>query len=49
LMLITGMWYTKPEAVRRFSVWFCGVGIGQIFGGFTSWVFQHFKGGSIEG
>ncbi|KIM92208.1 hypothetical protein PILCRDRAFT_301 [Piloderma croceum F 1598] len=49
LMLITGMWYTKPEAVRRFIVWFCGVGIGQIFGGLTSWGFQHFKGESIEG
>jgi len=35
------MWYTKPEAVRRFTVWFCGLGLGQIFGGLTSWVTQN--------
>ena len=35
---VVGMWYTKPEAVRRFHIWFCGLGPGQILGGLISWV-----------
>ncbi|KAJ7291437.1 major facilitator superfamily domain-containing protein [Mycena rebaudengoi] len=26
LMLITGMWYTKSEAIIRFAIWYCGLG-----------------------
>jgi hypothetical protein len=37
---VPGMWYTKPEAIRRFLMWFCGVGLGQILGGLISWVTQ---------
>jgi hypothetical protein len=36
----TGIWYTKPEGVRRFTWWFCGTGLGQIMGGLVSWVTQ---------
>lgn len=32
------MWYTKSEAVPRFSIWYCGLGLGQILGGVVSWV-----------
>lgn len=49
LMLITGMWYTKPEAIRRFLMWFCGVGLGQILGGLISWGFQQVTGEHIAG
>jgi len=34
------MWYTKPEAARRFCLWFCGIGLGQIVAGLISWVPQ---------
>jgi MFS family permease len=34
------MWYTKPEGVRRFTIWACGTGLGQIIGGLVSWVKQ---------
>jgi hypothetical protein len=36
----TGIWYTKPEGVRRFTFWYCGTGLGQIMGGLVSWVTQ---------
>ncbi|KIM79876.1 hypothetical protein PILCRDRAFT_10049, partial [Piloderma croceum F 1598] len=45
LMLITGMWYTKPEGVGRFTIWFCGAGLGQIIGGLISWGFQQADAG----
>lgn len=32
------MWYTQREAVHRFSAWFCGLGVAQIFGGLVSFV-----------
>lgn len=32
------MWYTKAEAVRRFSIWYGSVGLAQIIGGVISWV-----------
>lgn len=35
-----GMWYTKREAIRRFSIWYGSVGLAQIIGGVVSWVFQ---------
>ncbi|KAJ7025897.1 allantoate permease [Mycena alexandri] len=30
LMLITGMWYTKSEAILRFAIWYCGLGFQQV-------------------
>ncbi|KIM82059.1 hypothetical protein PILCRDRAFT_820966 [Piloderma croceum F 1598] len=49
LMLITGIWYTKPEGVRRFTLWFCGTGLGQIMGGLVSWSFQQVTGEYLAG
>lgn len=40
LMLISSQWYTKPEQPPRFSVWYCGLGVGQIIGGIVSYAFQ---------
>ncbi|KAJ7857017.1 major facilitator superfamily domain-containing protein [Mycena leptocephala] len=37
LMLITGMWYTKSEAILRFAIWYCGLGIAQMLGSLISW------------
>jgi len=39
-IFVTGIWYTKPEGVRRFTFWYCGTGLGQIMGGLISWVTQ---------
>lgn len=33
LLLISSQWYTKSEQAPRFSLWYCGLGIGQIVGG----------------
>ncbi|KAI6781275.1 uncharacterized protein J7T54_004048 [Emericellopsis cladophorae] len=41
LMLISSQWYTKSEAAPRFSFWYLGLGLGQIFGGAISHGFQH--------
>lgn len=41
LMLISSQWYTKSEQAPRFSIWYCGLGLGQIIGGFISFGFQH--------
>ncbi|KAK6523217.1 hypothetical protein TWF694_006109 [Orbilia ellipsospora] len=35
------MWYTKSEQVPRMSLWYSGLGIGQIFGGLVSYGFQY--------
>ncbi|KAL2040042.1 hypothetical protein N7G274_007445 [Stereocaulon virgatum] len=40
LMLISSDWYTKPEATPRFSIWYAGLGVGQIIGGIVSHGFQ---------
>jgi len=32
------MWYTKAESARRFCLWYCGLGLGQIVGGLASYV-----------
>ncbi|KAF3901969.1 Sialin [Orbilia brochopaga] len=45
LILITSMWYTKSEQVPRMSLWYSGLGIGQIFGGLVSYGFQHVENG----
>lgn len=40
LILISSQWYRKSEQAPRFSIWFCGVGFGQILGGVLSYAFQ---------
>lgn len=49
LMLISSQWYTKVEQAPRFSLWYCGLGVGQIIGGIVSYVFQQVKHQSIAG
>lgn len=49
LMLISSQWYTKFEQAPRFSLWYCGLGVGQIFGGIVSYAFQQVKHQSIAG
>lgn len=41
VMLLTAQYYTKAEQAARFSVWYMGIGIGQVLGGLFSWAFQH--------
>ncbi|KAK4183984.1 putative allantoate protein [Podospora australis] len=41
LMLISSQWYTKSESAPRFSLWYLGLGLGQIVGGLVSYGFQH--------
>ncbi|KAF7293049.1 MFS domain-containing protein [Mycena indigotica] len=49
LMLITGMWYTKSEAVIRFAIWYCGLGIAQMLGSLLSWGFQKVHHEALSG
>lgn len=42
-MLISSQWYTKSEQALRFSVWYAGLGLGQIVGGLLSYAFQQVK------
>lgn len=39
-MLISSQWYTKSEQAPRFSIWYVGLGVGQIIGGIVSYAFQ---------
>lgn len=48
-MLISSQWYTKPEQAPRFSFWYCGLGLGQIFGGAISYGFQHADQSGLSG
>ncbi|CAG7944754.1 unnamed protein product [Penicillium nalgiovense] len=41
LILITGMWWTKPEQSRRTGLWYSQVGVAQIVGSAISYGFQH--------
>ncbi|KAF2189269.1 MFS general substrate transporter [Zopfia rhizophila CBS 207.26] len=41
LLLISSQWYTKSEQALRFSIWYLGLGLGQIIGGAVSYGFQH--------
>ena len=34
--LVTMKWYTRAEASKRYGIWYCGLGIGQILGGIMS-------------
>lgn len=49
LVLISSQWYTRSEQAPRFSLWYCGVGVGQIVGGIVSYAFQQVKHQSIAG
>jgi len=49
LMLISSQYYTKSEQAPRFSIWYCGLGIGQIVGGAVSYGFQHMKNPDFQG
>lgn len=40
MILISSQWYTKSEQAPRFSLWYCGLGFGQILGGIVSYAFQ---------
>lgn len=41
LIIITGMWWTKPEQSRRTGLWYMQIGTGQILGALLSFGFQH--------
>ncbi|KAF4551512.1 Thiamine pathway transporter-like protein 1 [Elsinoe fawcettii] len=41
LMLLSAQYYTRQEQTVRFSLWFLGMGLGQILGGLISFAFQH--------
>lgn len=49
LMLISSQWYTKSEAAPRFSIWYAGLGLGQIIGGVLSYAFQQVKHPAFSG
>lgn len=49
LMLISSQWYTKSEAAPRFSIWYAGLGLGQIIGGVLSYAFQQVKHPTFSG
>lgn len=40
LILITGMWWTKPEQSRRTGLWYMQIGVAQIVGAGLSYGFQ---------
>ena len=42
-MLISSHWYTKSEQAPRFSIWYAGLGLGQIIGGVLSYAFQQVR------
>ena len=48
-MLISSQWYTKSEAAPRFSIWYAGLGLGQIIGGVLSYAFQQVQHPSFSG
>ncbi|KAJ7182307.1 major facilitator superfamily domain-containing protein [Mycena crocata] len=49
LMMITSMWYTKSEAIFRFSIWYTGLGVAQVIGSLVSWGFQQVLHKSLSG
>ena len=49
LMLVSSQWYTKSEAAPRFSIWYMGLGVGQIVGGIVSYAFQQVNNPSFHG
>ncbi|KAL8946603.1 MAG: hypothetical protein Q9222_007023 [Ikaeria aurantiellina] len=49
LILISSQWYTKSEAAPRFSIWYAGLGLGQIIGGIVSYAFQQVQHPAFSG
>lgn len=49
LMLVSSQWYTKSEAAPRFSIWYAGLGVGQIIGGVVSYAFQQVRNPAFSG
>ncbi|KAL8754890.1 MAG: hypothetical protein Q9184_004971 [Pyrenodesmia sp. 2 TL-2023] len=49
LILISSQWYTKSEAAPRFSIWYAGLGLGQIIGGVVSYAFQQVQHPTFSG
>ncbi|KAL8664900.1 MAG: hypothetical protein Q9168_007812 [Polycauliona sp. 1 TL-2023] len=49
LILISSQWYTKSEAAPRFSIWYAGLGLGQIIGGAVSYGFQEVQHPTFSG
>ena len=49
LMLISSQWYTKSEQAPRFSIWYAGLGVGQIIGGIVSYAFQQVEKPEFSG
>jgi MFS family permease len=49
LMLISSQYYTRSEQSPRFSFWYCGLGVGQIFGGIVSYGFQKVRNQDLAG
>jgi MFS family permease len=48
LILITGMWWTKPEQSRRTGLWYMQIGVAQIVGAALSYGFQHVHSQKLE-
>ena len=49
LTLLSSQWYTKSEAAPRFSIWYGGLGLGQILGGLVSYAFQQVEHPQLAG
>ena len=49
LLLVSSQWYTKSEAAPRFSIWYMGLGVGQIIGGIVSYASQQVKNPDFQG
>ncbi|KAK4501837.1 hypothetical protein PRZ48_007646 [Zasmidium cellare] len=47
-MLLSSQYFARREQATRFSIWYTGLGFGQILGGLISFAFQHVTG-SFEG
>lgn len=48
LILISSQWYSRQEQPLRFSIWYCGVGVGQIIGALTSFGFQFVSNSTVS-
>lgn len=48
LILISSQWYSRQEQPLRFSIWYCGVGVGQIIGALTSFGFQFVSNNAVS-
>lgn len=48
LILISSQWYSRQEQPLRFSIWYCGVGVGQIIGALTSFGFQFVNNDAVS-